>query len=127
MARPPEADSASGPGDRFVADRHECGVWIRAMLKPAPESDGATPVPHGTRKSAVARLDTAAPTGGAVPRPANPDAKGSRPPVAKAMSSLSGPDGGFLVPPAGAKVKRKRRAAACVARVLKSLEEGGLT
>jgi hypothetical protein len=60
-------------------------------------------------------------------RPANPDGKGTRPPVAKAMgaNTMSGSDGGFLVPEGVAKRRRKKRARACVQRVLKALDAEG--
>jgi hypothetical protein len=76
----------------------------------------------GTGKTAT--LAPKKPTGGAAPRPVNPDGKGSGPPVAKSMSSLSDADGGALVAPAAPRnPKRKRRHVECLQRVLKSLEE----
>jgi hypothetical protein len=63
------------------------------------------------------------------PRPANRMGAGSLPPRAKAMGELAGSAGGFLVPPTMGRLRkrkgRKRGVRAVVARVLKSLEEGG--
>lgn len=76
-------------------------------------------------KTATLAPKKSGPTSGAPPRPANPAAKGSRPPVAKALSVIDDSAGGFLVAPAavGAPKKKRKRIAACVAHVLKSLEE----
>lgn len=81
------------------------------------------PQPPAMGESPIAPQPQGGPTAGAVPRPDNPAAEGSKPPaVAKAMSSLSGPDGGFLVPDGVAPVrKRRKKLRRCLDRVLKSL------
>jgi hypothetical protein len=73
------------------------------------------------RSGKTARL---APKGGGVPRPANPAAQGSRPPMAKAMNTMAGSAGGFLVEPEALPRRRKgSRAGAVLARVLQRMED----
>ncbi len=74
---------------------------LKAKLAPKPEPQPAPPGNPAPGKGG--------PLAGAVPTPDNPAAEGTGlPKVAKAMSELSGPDGGFLVPPGDAKTIAKR-------------------
>lgn len=68
------------------------------------------------------------PTAGAVPQPANKAGEGSRPPtVEKSLdgaNTLSGSDGGFLVPPGQVRKRRRKKVRSFLAGVLKSLDAG---
>lgn len=109
--------------------------------EPQPGMDGGEAAPEDADPLAalLGGGDTA--TGGAAPQPDNPDAEGTAVPVTKAladplasegtvdkaMSSLVGSTGGFLVPPAtmgtGVKRKRRKRARAVVKAILREVEE----
>lgn len=68
---------------------------------------GTSPDPNAAPPPGKAGKPGDTPTGGAPPRPDNDEAEGSRPPLAKAMSSLDLSAGGALVAPATVGVGRK--------------------
>lgn len=100
---------------------------LQQEAQPQPDPSQMPPGAPGEADPLAALLGGDTPTGGAVPKPANPDAEGSRPPVAqKAMSTTSDPDGGFLVPPPGGRKspvpKRRKKLSELRHEVLKALE-----
>lgn len=104
-------------GRKPVADGDvPLSVWKAAQQqKYAPQ-----PQPGGDPLAGL--LD--APTAGAPPRPANPDAAGSLPPKAtKAMTVIDDAAGGFLVAP-GNRLRRRKRGDV-VAKVLRGLDTPG--
>jgi len=78
---------------------------LKAKLAPPPQSGPGIPPEAG---GAPKPLPGATPTGGAPPGEELPEAEGTRPPLAKAMSALTLSGGGALVPGGGAAVAGKR-------------------
>lgn len=88
--------------------------------QPAPGMPGGESGGDGGGNPLAGVGDT--PTGGAPPAPENPAGEGARPPLTKAMNTMTGSEGGYLVAPDRLRVRKRRRAARkWVAKALKSL------